>query len=60
MNYPFKVTCDELAVRFRFGEGRIAVDMDLTPNAARLLGYELIEKAQDCEDAQEHELEQMS
>jgi hypothetical protein len=60
MNRAFKVECDELAVKFSFGEGGIAVRMDLTPNAARLLGYELIEKAQDCEDAQEHELEQMA
>jgi hypothetical protein len=58
MNRAFKVECDECAVKFSFGEGSIAVRMDLTPNAARLLGYELIEKAQDCEDA--NEMEQMA
>jgi hypothetical protein len=59
MNSPFKVTCDECAITLHFTEGRFGVAMDLTPNAARLLGYELIEKAQLCEDAQEHEVEQM-
>jgi hypothetical protein len=60
MNYAFKVTCDECAVKFVFGEGSITVKADLTPQAARDLAQELIEAAQDCEDAQEHELEQMS
>jgi hypothetical protein len=59
-NTPFKVTCDECAITLHFTEGRFGLAVDLTPNAARLLGYELIEKAQDCEDAQEHELEQMA
>jgi hypothetical protein len=60
MNYPFKVTCDECAVKFSFGEGRIGFHMDVTPQTARNLAQDLIEAAQDCEDAQEHELEQMS
>jgi hypothetical protein len=60
MTYPFKVTCDECAVTLHFTEGRFGLAVDLTPNAARLLGYELQEKAQLCEDAQEHELEQMA
>jgi hypothetical protein len=60
MNYAFKVTCDECAVKFSFGEGRFGTHFDLTPQAARELGQQLIDKAQDCEDAQEHELEQMA
>jgi hypothetical protein len=34
--------------------------MDITPQTARALAQDLIEAAQDCEDAQEHELEQMT
>jgi hypothetical protein len=60
MNRLFKVTCDDCSVRFSFGEGDIGVHMDLAPEAARRLGQQLIDKAKDCEDAQEHELEQMS
>jgi hypothetical protein len=60
MTTPFRVTCDECAITLHFTEGRFGLAVDLTPNAARLLGYELQEKAQLCEDAQEHELEQMA
>jgi hypothetical protein len=60
MNYAFKVTCDDCAVKFVFGEGGITVKADLTPQVARWLGQELIDKAQDCEDANEYELEQMA
>jgi hypothetical protein len=57
---PFKVECDELAVKFSFGDGSIAIRMDLTPQAARNLAQDLIDHAQLCEDANEYELEQMS
>jgi hypothetical protein len=60
MNRLFKVRWDECSVRFSFGEGDIGVHMDLAPEAARRLAQDLIEAAQDCEDAQEHELEQMA
>jgi hypothetical protein len=60
MNRLFKVECDDCSVRFSFGEGDIGVRMDLTPEAARRLGQELIDKAQDCEDADEYELEQQA
>jgi hypothetical protein len=59
MTSPFKVTCDECAVTLHFTEGRFGLAMDLTTQAARRLAQELIDKAQDCEDAEEHELEQM-
>jgi hypothetical protein len=60
MNYAFKVKCDECAVTLTFGEGKIAVTTDMTPAAARALAQDLIDKAELCEDAEEHyELEQM-
>jgi hypothetical protein len=60
MTYPFKVTCDECAVTLHFTEGRFGLAMDLTTQAARRLAQELIDKAQDCEDADEYELEQQA
>jgi hypothetical protein len=57
MTSPFKVTCDELAVKFSFGDGSIAIRMDLTPQAARNLAQDLIDQAQLCEDANDHERE---
>jgi hypothetical protein len=60
MNYAFKVKCDECAVKVSFGEGNIAVRTELTPQAARALAQDLMEAAQDCEDANEYELEQMA
>jgi hypothetical protein len=60
MNYAFKVTCDDCAVKFSFGEGRFGAHFDLTPQTARALAQDLMEAAQNCEDAQEHELEQMA
>ena len=59
MTYPFKVTCDECAVTLHFTEGRFGLAMDLTTQAARRLGQELLDRAQDCEDANEYELEKM-
>jgi hypothetical protein len=58
MNRAFKVTCDECAVKFSFGEGRIGFHMDITPQTARALAQDLLEAAQDCEDA--NEMEQMA
>jgi hypothetical protein len=55
MTYPFKVTCDECAVTLHFTEGRFGLAMDLTPQAARRLGQELMDRAQDCEDANDYE-----
>jgi hypothetical protein len=60
MSYPFRVTHDECACTLHYVEGKFGFAVDLTPQAARLLGQELIDKAKDCEDAQEHELEQMA
>lgn len=65
MNSPFRVTCDECACTLHYVEGRFGFAVDLTPQAARRLGQELIDKAQLCEDAQEYEqgqkkLEQMA
>jgi hypothetical protein len=60
MTSPFKVTCDECAVTLHFTEGRFGVAMDLSTQAARRLAQDLIDQAQLCEDAQEHELEQMA
>ena len=59
MNYAFKVTCDDCAVTLHFTEGRAGFAADLTPDAARRLAHDLIDRATDCEDANEHELEQM-
>jgi hypothetical protein len=61
MSTPFRVTCDECTVTLHFVDGRFGFAVDLaSPEAARRLGQQLIDKAQDCEDAQEHELEQMA
>jgi hypothetical protein len=60
MTSPFKVTCDECAITLHYVDGRFGFAVDITPQAARRLGQELIDKAQDCEDAQEHELEQQA
>jgi hypothetical protein len=56
----FQVTCDECAVTLRYIDVRSGFAIDLTPSAARRLGQELIDKATDCEDANEFELEQMN
>jgi hypothetical protein len=60
MTYPFKVRCDECALTLSFSSGNTSLAVDISPEQARRLAQDLIDKAQDCEDAQEHELEQMA
>lgn len=64
----FAVKCDDCTVTISYagteaklacGCSRFGLSVDLTPDAARWLAQELIERAQDCEDAETHELEQM-
>jgi hypothetical protein len=65
---PFKVTCDECAVTLELevtfrdlkSPSAMWVAVNLTPQTARALAQDLLEAAQDCEDANEHELEQMA
>jgi hypothetical protein len=56
----FTVTCDECAVTIRYSDARSGFAIDLTPDAARVLAAMLIDAASDCEDANEHEMEQMA
>ncbi len=58
MTMPFHVTCDECACTLHYSDGKFGLAIDLTPAAARQLGQELIDAAQLCEDANEHEMEQ--
>lgn len=60
MTMPFHVTCDECAVTLHYADGKFGLAIDLSPETARRLAQELIDKAADCEDAEEHELEQMN
>lgn len=59
MNDPFKVLCDECAVTLCWGDGKMGFRVDMSPQAARRLGHELIDKAETCEELENYELEQM-
>jgi hypothetical protein len=58
--HPFRVTADECALTLHYVDGKFGFAADLTPATARALAQDLIDKAQDCEDAQDHEVEQMT
>jgi hypothetical protein len=56
---PFRVTCDECACTLHYTDGKFGMSIDLTPAAAEHLAQQLLDRAQDCREAMEHELEQM-
>lgn len=60
MNSPFRVTYDECALTLSFSSGNTSLAVDISPEQARRLAQDLLDKAKVCEDANEHELEQMA